>query len=312
MFDIPAVAILIGLAAASGWSAGRAWRSGRPALRWAGTLASGFVALAAAAVLAVALVGYYKLNRRYDNPVAPISIELTPERVARGERFAMLCAGCHAADRAPPLEGQNFLGGEAPPVGTLWAPNLTPTHLAEWSDGEIIRAIREGIHRNGRSLLVMPSKILSKLSDADLRAIVAYLRSQPPIEPDSPPTSLNVLGALLIAWTPALEAQPPITEPVVAPPPGPTRAYGEYLTSIACAGCHGADLGGDARFRAPGLAGAGLGWTEEQFLTFMRSGVRPDGRAVDAERMPWENLSKLLVDDDDLKAVFARLTALGG
>ncbi len=108
------------------------------------------------------------------------------------------------------------------------------------------------------------------------------------------------------------EAQPPVTEPQVAPPAGPTAEYGEYLTSFTCAICHGADLGGDAGFNAPGLVGAGLAWTEDQFITFMRTGVRPDGRAVDGETMPWEILSEFLSDDDEMKAVFARLAALGG
>jgi cytochrome c553 len=157
----------------------------------------------------------------------------------------------------------------------------------------------------------MPSSVLRNLSDADVHATVAYLRSQPPVEPDTPPNRLNVLGAILINVFPVREAQPPVTELVAAPPAGPTAEYGEYLTSITCASCHGGDLGGDARFNAPGLVGAGLTWTEEQFVAFMRTGVRPDGRAVDGEAMPWENLSAFLADDDELKAIFARLAALG-
>ena len=313
MFDILRVAILVGLTVALGWLARRAWRSTRRVLKWVGATLCGLLALVVAAALVVALVGYYKLNRKYDNPVAQISVAVTPELVARGERFGELCAGCHAADESPPLEGHDFLGEDAPPIGTLWAPNLTPTHLGEWSDGEIIRAIREAIHRSGRSLLIMPSNAFRNLSYADVHAIVAYLRSQPPVEPDTPHNRLNVLGAILINVFPVREAQPPVTEPVVAPPAGPTAEYGEYLTSITCAGgCHGGGLGGDARFNAPGLVGAGLTWTEDQFITFMRTGVRPDGRAVDGEAMPWENLSEFLADDDELRAIFARLAALGG
>ena len=312
MFDIVGVAVLVGLAVALSWLGRRAWRSTRRVVKWVGATLCGLLALVVVTALVVALVGYYKLNQTYDNPVAQISVEVTPELVARGERFGQFCAGCHAADQSPPMEGDDFLGEDAPPIGTFWAPNLTPTHLGEWSDGEIIRAIREGIHKSGRSLLVMPSSAFRKLSDADVHAIVAYLRSQPSIEPDTPANKLNVLGAILIGVFPVREAQPPVTEPVVAPPSGPTAEYGEYLTSITCALCHGGDLGGDAGFNAPGLVGAGLAWTEDQFITFMRTGVRPDGRAVDGETMPWEILSEFLADDDELKAVFARLAALGG
>ena len=312
MFDVVGVAVLVGLAVALGWLGRRAWRSARRVVKWVGATLCGLLALVVATALVVALVGYYKLNRKYDNPVAQISVEVTPELVARGERFGQFCAGCHAADQSLPMEGFDFLGEDAPPIGTLWAPNLTPTHLGEWSDGEIIRAIREGIHRSGRSLVIMPSKFFRNLSDADVHAIVAYLRSQPPIEPDTPPNRLNVLGAILINVFPMREAQPPVTEPVVAPPAGPTAEYGEYLTSISCAICHGVDLGGDAEFNAPGLIGAGLAWTEDQFIAFMRTGVRPDGRPVDGKAMPWAMLGELLADDDELKAIFARLAALGG
>lgn len=312
MFDIVGVTVLVGLVVALSWLARRAWLSTRRVVKWVGATLCGLLALVVVTALVVALVGYYKLNQTYDNPVTQISVAVTPELVARGERYGQFCAGCHAADQSPPMEGSDFLGEDAPPIGTFWAPNLTPTHLGEWSDGEIIRAIREGIHRSGRSLLIMPSNTFRNLSDADVHAIVAYLRSQPPIEPDTPPNRLNVLGAILIAVFPMREAQPPVTEPVVAPPSGPTAEYGEYLSSITCALCHGGNLGGDAEFNAPGLVGAGLTWTEDQFITFMRTGVRPDGRAVDGEAMPWKILSEFLSDEDELKAVFARLAALGG
>jgi len=220
------------------------------------------------------------------------------------------------------MEGQDMLQ-DAPSIvgvlfGTIYAPNLTPTHLGHWTDGEIIRAIREGVHRSGRSLIFMPSTAFRNLSDDDVQAIVAYLRSQPPVEPDTPPNRLNVLGAIGANFDdpetlqPIFEAQPPVTEPVVAPPAGPTEAYGEYLASYTCPLCHGADLGGNEAFRAPGLAGVGLTWTEEQFINFMRTGERPSGPPVDGELMPWEDLSKIFEDDDDLRAIFAYLGTLGG
>lgn len=313
MFDIFGVSLLVGLAALFGWLTRRAWHANRPVLKWSGAVLSGLLTLVFAAALAAALVGYAKLNRKYDNPVPRVSVDVTPERIAKGERFGVhFCAGCHAADESPPMEGQDFLE-DAPPIGTFYAPNLTPTHLGEWTDGEIIRAIREGVHRSGRSLMIMPSRAFRNLSDEDVQAIVAYLRSQPPVEPDTPPNSLNVLGAIMInLGGPPFEAQPPITEPAVAPPAGATAAYGEYLVSYTCSSCHGADLGGDEAFRAPGLAGVGLTWTEAQFINFIRTGERPSGPAVDGELMPWEVLSEFFEDDDELRAIFAHLGTLGG
>lgn len=311
MFDFVGITVLVGLAALFGWLAWRAWHANRRVLKWFGVALSGLLTLVFASALALALVGFAKLNRTHDNPVSGVAVDITPETIAKGERFGSICAGCHAADESPPMEGRNFLAEEgALPIGTIYAPNLTPTHLATWTDGEIIRAIREGVHRKGRALLIMPSSMLRNLSDNDVASIVAYLRSQPPVEPDTPPTRLNVLGAILVNAFPVFEVQPPISEPVVAPPEGPTAEYGEYLASYTCTLCHGVTLGGGGDFNAPGLIGVGLGWSEEQFINLMRTGFRPDSTAVDGDLMPWEIISEMF-EDDELRAIFAYLGTLG-
>lgn len=158
----------------------------------------------------------------------------------------------------------------------------------------------------------MPSQLFRNLSDEDLRGIIAYLRSQPPVEPDTPPNNLNIIGAILVNIAPIIEAQAPVTEPVISPPRGVTAAYGKYLTSYTCGFCHGDDLQGDAAFEAPGLVVAGRAWTAEQFISFMRSGVKPDGSSVDSVIMPWEDLSEHFREDDDLRAIHAHLGTLGG
>ena len=311
MFDVVGITLLLGLAALFGWLARRSWHANLRVLKWSGAIISGLLSLIFVAVLAAALVGYAKLNRKHDNPVSDVAVATTPETIAKGERFANLCAGCHAEDGSAPMEGSDFLAEEgAPPIGTVYAPNLTPTHLGDWTDGEIIRAIREGVHQNGRALMIMPSSMFRNLSDEDVHAIVAYLRSQPAVGPDTPPRSLNVLGAILVNLFPVLEAQPPVAEPVLAPPAGPTAQRGEYLVSYTCTLCHGANLGGSREFSAPGLVGAGLAWTEQEFMNFMRTGLRPDGTAVDGDMMPWEIMSTLF-DDDELRAIFAHLGTLG-
>jgi hypothetical protein len=81
----------------------------------------------------------------------------------------------------------------------LWAANLTPAHFKNWSDGEIVRAIREGVGKDGRSLVIMPSEVFHNLSDADVQAIVAVLLAQPAVEPDTPTKQFNVLGAIMAA-----------------------------------------------------------------------------------------------------------------
>lgn len=102
----------------------------------------------------------------------------------------MHCNGCHTP-RGP--DGihvmERFLGGgtvgfRMAGLGIFWPPNLTPdaTGLAGWSDAEIVRAVREGVSRDGRLLApIMPANDYAPLSDADAADMVAYLRSLPPV-----------------------------------------------------------------------------------------------------------------------------------
>ncbi len=293
----------------------RARRARNGVLKWVGMILTGLLTVLLAVVFVGGLVGAMRLNAKHGNPVADVTVAMTPEQVARGERIAQVCTGCHTADGQLPLEGQNFLGGEggAPPVGTLYAPNLTPAHFASWSDGEIIRAIREGVHKSGRSLIVMPSRIYRNMSDEDVQALVAYLRSQPAVEPNTPANRLNLIGVAFTFMAPLASVQPAITQPVIAPPPGPTAEYGQYLISFAgCVDCHGEKLEG-------GVAGGGPPpgpnltkivptWTEEQFMTLFRTGVDPSGETV-SEDMPWQEFDKF-ASDDDLRAMFAYLHGL--
>ncbi len=179
MFDIAGVAILVILIVVFGFLTARAWKAKRLWLRWMGTLLSGLLTLISAALLVLALVGFYKLNQRYYNPVAEIQVAGTPDQIARGEQLANICVSCHTPGNQLPLSGSNFAAKfDFPPLGTLYAPNLTPSgNIKDWTDGEVIRAIREGVYRDGRSLLVMPSANFRNMSDEDVQALVAYLRS---------------------------------------------------------------------------------------------------------------------------------------
>jgi mono/diheme cytochrome c family protein len=312
----------LGLAALSGgcllfaFLAYRAFRAQRRWLKLAGGIPSVVLALLFGAATVLALVGYGKLNATRPNPLPQLSTAVTPQLVANGERFARSCAGCHSSSGELPLSGQDFFGAEGgPPIGTLWAPNLTPAHLAEWSDGEIVRAIREGVGRDGRSLLIMPSAYFRHLSDEDVLAIVAYLRSQPVVEPKSPPRQINVLGAILLATVIPAEffsAQPPIAAPVAAPPRGPTAAYGSYLTSLECQGCHGGNLAGmppgGGGPSGPNLTTLPQQLTAEEFVALLRTGRFPDGSPIGSE-MPVKYLEKM--SDDDFRAIYAHLERQG-
>jgi mono/diheme cytochrome c family protein len=314
MIDYVSILILLALVVLFVWLA---LRAGNPIIKWGGAILSGLLALVFGAALAVGLFATYQSTRSYNasNPVQEVSVAITPEQIAHGERLVSICLGCHTTDFEPPLEGQDF-GNEIPlPIGTFYAPNLTPIHLSDWSDGEIIRAIREGVHRSGRTLVLMPIEAFHHLSDDDVQALVAYLRSQEVVEPDTPPKRPTLVGALVALAFDLFTRQEPVTEPVVAPPEGPTAEYGEYLVTIfACSGCHGEDLRGGfipgpGGPPAPDILTTVPAWTEEEFITFFHTGVLPTGDPV-SQDMPWQELGRFATDDD-LRAVKAYLDELG-
>jgi mono/diheme cytochrome c family protein len=315
MFDIVGLLILAALATFGAWLITRARRAKHGAVKWIGLVLSGVMTLAFTLAICVALFGYYKLNFPRGPAVVEVKVAGTPEQLARGARFAAVCAGCHSPDGKPPLVGRNFLEGGGPPVGTMYAPNLTPGgDIKDWSDGEIIRAIREGVHKSGRALIIMPSGVFRNLSDSDVQSIVAYLRSQPATGATTPPAKLNALGAFLIGAMLPTAVQPAITQPVVMPAEGTSPEYGKYLVSVlACTECHGENLAG----RPPGGLGPPAGpslraivpnWTAENFIHTIRTGLDPSGRKL-APGMPWKEVSAF-ASDDDLSAMYAYLHSL--
>lgn len=316
--------VLLAIVVLFGWLVKRAWGTKRGALlKWPGVILAGLLTLVLALVFVVALMGTIKVYAPASNPVANFQVKSTPEQIARGAKFATFCAGCHSTTGKPPLDGSkdDFLSGpDTPPVGSIYPPNLTPAgEIKNWSDGEIIRAIREGVHKSGRPLLIMPSGIFHNLSDADVQAIVAYLRSQPATpnktQNDMPSNSLNLLGSIFVgAGMFETSAQPPITQPIVAPAEGTTADYGEYLVSvIGCHECHGADLaGGTPGFGpppGPNLTVLVPKWSEADFVKTIRTGVDPNGHELNPDEMPWKEISAF-ASDNDLQAIFAYLHGL--
>jgi cytochrome c553 len=318
VIDFFGLLILLLLVVVFGYLTYRAWGSKNAILKWVGLVLSGLVTLLFALVLIVAVLGTLKMNQNYNSthPVANITVERTPEQIARGEELATTCTGCHGTNGEFPLTGQDFTVG-GPPIGVLWSANLTPAgELKDWSDGEIIRAIREGVHKNGRSLFIMPSSIYHHLSDEDVQAIVAYLRTQPPAGAPSPLPSINIVGAILTQLLPiAQSVQPPITQPVPRPPIGLNLEYGQYMMNVAaCTDCHGKDFAGGTPAPAglgppvgPTIRDLGKRYTEEQFLALLRTGIRSSGQPV-SDQMPWRDYRAL--SDEDLKAMYMYLTSL--
>jgi len=325
MFDIVGVLILVGLVGLFGFLTFRSVKARNRLVKWIGTLLAGLLTLVSAALLILALVGFGKLNTRFNNPVATIQVANTPEQIARGSQLAQLCTNCHTKDNQLPLSGSDMIAKFGMPgLGTLYAPNLTPAgNIQDWSDGEIIRAIREGVAKDGRSLLVMPSEVFRHMSDEDVQALVAYLRSQPPTGEPTPTNHFNVLGALFMNLDDFRTVQSPVGR-VTAPSPG-TPAYGEYMVSvIGCQSCHGDRLQGKVDNGQPGPPpGPNLtqiipNWSEDQFMAFFNTGQLPGGGTVPVltlpsgfsePRMPWTEV-RAATTDDELHVMYLYLHSL--
>jgi cytochrome c553 len=173
----------------------------------------------------------------------------TPEAVERGRYLAnsiAMCVACHSeCDEGQPgdpvtpggeLQGRLFPMKGFP--GVVRAPNLTPDlqgGLGAWTDGEIVRAMREGVSRDGRPLFpMMPYRMFAEtLSDDDALAIVAYLRAQRPSPRNIGHTELRFPISMLVRTAP---------EPLTAPPaaePQEELARGRWLLKVGnCHSCH--------------------------------------------------------------------------
>lgn len=277
-------------------------------------------------------------------PPSDVKVSQTPERVERGRYlFNNLyeCTGCHS-DRdfskfAGPVKPDGLAKGFVFPdqmglPGRIVSSNLTSdpeTGLGKWTDGEIIRAIREGVDRDGKALFsFMPYTAYRNMSDDDVEAIVAYLRTLPPIHNPLPATQLALPVELLNRGEPR-----PVTGPVTAPPRSDSVAYGRYLvTTVDCAGCHtmkqnganveGMDLAGGFELSLPeGTVFSanitpdmetGIGaWTEDGFVArfrqyrdFAQTGAPPATRES-FTLMPWLAYSEL--EEEDLRAIYRYL-----
>ncbi|PKO16590.1 MAG: hypothetical protein CVU39_07145 [Chloroflexi bacterium HGW-Chloroflexi-10] len=309
--------IIVALCIAFAWLAVRAWRNKKLALKLIGGTFFSLAALVFAAVSVLGVVGFSKVLARHAVTVPDIQVAKTPEQVARGEDIAnFFCASCHSVTNELPLTGGRDLGTDFPmPLGSFVSSNLTPNgRIGGWSDGEIFRAIRNGIDKDGRKLVVMSSARGRNLSDEDIQSIIAYLRSQPAAgdstanHPDQP----SILGLVLLGAGVIPMGTAPLEGVIIAPEKAANSEYGEYILNYQdCRECHGQNLKGGASGQLAPLGPSLVilkGWTEEQFISTMRTGVDPYGHELNNEVMPWKNIGRM--DDIELKAMLLYLSNL--
>ncbi len=176
MLNMIGLAAMIALAALLVWSSIRAWRLKNILLRWSSVGLSAVLAAALFSLSAIAIAGLFKLNMR-SAPLQDMQVARTPERIERGHAIAeSFCGACHSINGT--LAGGADIGKHLPiPVGSFVAANLTPAgRINRWSDGDIFRAIRNGVDADGHWLMMMSYTMnlfnMEKLLDVELSTTV--------------------------------------------------------------------------------------------------------------------------------------------
>jgi len=288
--------------------------------------------LLGAIVLGAAGILYLAAQPAIPPSDAPAKATFDKTLIARGAELAQIgnCGVCHTQSDGIPYAG----GRPMPtPFGTIYATNITPdakTGIGQWSEAAFLRAMQEGVRRDGAHLYpAFPYDHFTKVSANDLRAIYAFLMTREPVRTETPPNELAFpfqIRELIAGWKLLFfqrgEFKP---DPVLTP----QLNHGAYLVEglAHCGACHtprnmlGAEKlnrylgGGEAEgWHAPALnanSTAPVPWTSDQLFAYLRQGfVEPHGVAAGPMQDVANNLGK--VPEQDVKAIAIYIGALLG
>jgi mono/diheme cytochrome c family protein len=293
----------------------------RPWMRRGAAALAALAGLSALAVAAGALNAGPRAERRIELPPYPLVLRDDAAAVERGRYLyaSRGCADCHGMDGAGRVfaeaDGLRLAGPDISPGAGGVVAAYTP---ADWE-----RTLRHGVKPNGRPLRVMPSQDYNRLTDADLAAVVAYVRQLPPASgPNSGAAELTLPlpARVMYGWglipdaADLIDHQRPPSLPVAE---AVTAEHGAYVAQ-SCIGCHGAALEGGripgappdwpaAARLAPGEGNAMAAYPDAASLRRMfDTGQRADGTPVRV--MPFEALRAM--NDTDVQALHLYLTAM--
>jgi mono/diheme cytochrome c family protein len=238
--------------------------------------------------------------------------------LARGKYLAVAadCEACHTVEGGQPFAGSRPFDTE---FGTLYSPNITPdpeTGIGSWSDADFLRAMHEGIGKDGKRLYpAFPYAAYTYLTQEDVLAIKAYIFSLPPVKNTPPPNTLrwpyNQRGLMAIwsqLYNPKERFQPVADR-------SPTWNRGAYLAEALghCGDCHTPRTalqaldnrrkfaGGVAEgWRAYNLTSdkeSGIGtWSQEDIEQYLKTGHSQDhgsafGPMAQAVHLSFQNLT---------------------
>jgi mono/diheme cytochrome c family protein len=288
-------------------------------LKRAGLLILGLIVLVVIALAGVWGVSSAAFAKNLDSavPTTAVDVPMDSATIERGRHIATAitkCIDCHT----PGLTGQVMI--DDPAFGILTAPNLTSGAggvIGNYDDAHLARAIRDGVAWDGRPLLFMPSGEYSHLSDADLSAVMAWVRSAEPGNTAWAATKMGPIPRVLFVLGKFPDLIPSRTIDHKAKPaavsPGVTADYGRYLATVGgCTGCHGPGLSGGPIPGAPpefppatNITPTGIGsWSYEDFQRALHEGKRPDGTAIN-EFMPWRLAGQMT--DEEIQALWMYL-----
>lgn len=272
-------------------------------------------------LIAIAIVVQFRfstqMSKQYELPPISLGSAVANADIELGKRIYHVrngCVECHGVDLSGALIMDNG------PMGTIYGGNISPHLLASWSDEDIARAIRYGIHKSGRSLRFMPSFDFEGLSLEDTAALIAYMRSVPAVKKENHENSFGIAAKALSAF-----GKMPIMFPAAVidlkkpfgakPAEADSAEFGQYLAH-SCTGCHGAELrggkipGGDPSWpEASSIRlGADKTWTRDNFFRAIKTGVSPRTSQPIRPPMPVALLQQM--NEMEISALWKYLSAL--
>lgn len=292
----------------------------RKTLKYAAIAVAVLASVVVILVLAAGPLAERKRNRVVELEVVPVAFVADAVSIQRGKylydsRGCMECHGVNGAGREVVNDGAGMY---------IRSPNISsgPGSVVKgYSESDWVRTIRHGVSAQKHPMILMPSQDYSRMTDQDLAALVAYVRSLPPV-----PGEAAVIRQPLVVQ--ALYAAGVIKDDAelidhTLPPPAPvvetvSVEHGRYVAYM-CTGCHGVGFSGGAIPGTPPdwppaanlTPGSGSSMSTydrpEKFASMLRTGKRPDGHPVSAV-MPFETLRNL--NDTDVGALYAFLKTL--
>jgi mono/diheme cytochrome c family protein len=287
-------------------------------LKWSLRVVGAIVLLLLAAYGVIYYLSEKRINQVYEVSPVKLAIPTDSASLAIGEHIISIkgCQDCHGKN----LAGKVFL--DDPGLGSVVASNLTSGKGgvgAKLTAEEWVKAIRHGIGSDNKPLLIMPSDEFFPISNSDLSCMIGYIKSLPPVDNVLPEHNLKPLARVLYIAGPLnmlttaqkIDHTQEVADKVI---PAVNAEYGKYL-AVSCSGCHGKDFKGK-EMPIPGMkpsanitsTGDPGKWTEEQFLTVLKTGMRPDGRQLDNKDMPWEMTKNF--KDEEMRPIYRYLQTM--